>query len=242
MLSKVHIKSIFAVYCSLQLLVIGASANGGETIRTQNIVIRRIEELIWQHIEKWDENIIHYCEILEVDSRMIKAILFTEKIQYELDGWLQLKKAFEDQFYELWLFVEKPAIWADLSMGYSNIKPSFAKETHVRSKAYALPLQLTENEIDPFTYLKDPEKAIKIMVIACKVLEVEWERHQIDLSDRPEIIATLFNIGYKRSQPNSTPKSGGSTYPVAINGTIFQNICFGDRVKMVMEHSTYLKE
>lgn len=43
-----------------------------------------------------------------------------------------------------------------------------------------------------------------------KEIIAQWKNSGFDISKRPEIIATLFNIGFKNSRPNSTPHSGGS--------------------------------
>jgi hypothetical protein len=38
----------------------------------------------------------------------------------------------------------------------------------------------------------------------------QWSQAGFDISKRPEIIATLYNIGFQGSRPNSDPKSGGA--------------------------------
>ncbi len=38
----------------------------------------------------------------------------------------------------------------------------------------------------------------------------QWNRYGYDISERPEIIATLYNIGFSNSRPNSEPKVGGA--------------------------------
>ncbi len=43
----------------------------------------------------------------------------------------------------------------------------------------------------------------------------QWKRSGFDISDRPEILATLFNVGYEYSIPKSKPSVGGSS--IAIN-------------------------
>ncbi len=43
-----------------------------------------------------------------------------------------------------------------------------------------------------------------------KQMKVQWERAGYPISDRPEILATLFNIGYESSLPKGNPIVGGS--------------------------------
>ncbi len=44
----------------------------------------------------------------------------------------------------------------------------------------------------------------------------QWETAGFSIKNRPEILATLFNVGFEKSIPNANPKSGGS--PIDING------------------------
>jgi len=47
----------------------------------------------------------------------------------------------------------------------------------------------------------------------------QWQRAGIDISDRPEILATIFNIGFSHSKPNNNPQVGGSE--LEINGSTY---------------------
>lgn len=46
--------------------------------------------------------------------------------------------------------------------------------------------------------------------IYLKEIMQEWSRAGFDISNRPEILATLFNIGFANSKPNANPRVGGS--------------------------------
>ncbi len=43
-----------------------------------------------------------------------------------------------------------------------------------------------------------------------KQIKVQWERAGFDISDRPEILATLYNVGFNMSKPKPNPQVGGS--------------------------------
>jgi hypothetical protein len=43
----------------------------------------------------------------------------------------------------------------------------------------------------------------------------QWKHAKHPIDDRPEIIATLFNIGFGHSRPSANPKVGGSTLTIA---------------------------
>ncbi len=45
----------------------------------------------------------------------------------------------------------------------------------------------------------------------------QWATAGISINNRPEILATLFNLGFEKSIPNKNPKSGGAS--IDINGT-----------------------
>ena len=46
-------------------------------------------------------------------------------------------------------------------------------------------------------------------------LAQQWAREKHPIQDRPEIIATLFNIGFGHSHPSDHPSVGGSTLTIA---------------------------
>ncbi len=47
-----------------------------------------------------------------------------------------------------------------------------------------------------------------------KQIEAEWSKAGHDISNRPEILATLYNLGFSKSQPNPDPKVGGAAIPI----------------------------
>ena len=59
--------------------------------------------------------------------------------------------------------------------------------------------------------------------IAIKELESQWQKAGYPIDNRPEIIATLFNIGFEHSTPNVSPHSGGAA--IDIGDTTYS---FGD--------------
>jgi hypothetical protein len=54
-------------------------------------------------------------------------------------------------------------------------------------------------------------------------VEAQWAHAGYDISDRPEIIATLYNLGFNRSIPKANAQAGGA--PITINGVTYT---FGD--------------
>ena len=55
--------------------------------------------------------------------------------------------------------------------------------------------------------------------IYIKQIEAQWKNAGYDISHQPEILSTLFNIGFTHSTPNADPHSGGA--PIEIDGKIY---------------------
>lgn len=57
-------------------------------------------------------------------------------------------------------------------------------------------------------------------------IKKQWERAGFDISNRPEILATLFSLGFESSKPNSSPKIGGETFQYGGKTYVFGEIAF----------------
>lgn len=47
-----------------------------------------------------------------------------------------------------------------------------------------------------------------------KQIEKQWKDKGYDIAGRPEILATIYNLGFAKSLPNANPQVGGSTFAV----------------------------
>ena len=56
--------------------------------------------------------------------------------------------------------------------------------------------------------------------------QAHWTREGYDLSYRPEILGTLFNIGFHKSAPKKNPEAGGSSFTVGNKTYTFGGLCF----------------
>ena len=61
-----------------------------------------------------------------------------------------------------------------------------------------------------------------------KEIQAQWAAEGFDISDRPDVVATLYNIGFDKSHPKPNPDMGGSdielngqTYNFGELGTVF---------------------
>lgn len=53
-----------------------------------------------------------------------------------------------------------------------------------------------------------------------------WEKAGYTLAYRPEILASLFNLGYQKSKPGPNPQVGGSNFKVGDHDYTFGGLCF----------------
>lgn len=101
---------------------------------------------------------------------------------------------------------------------------------------------LTQEETKPEVYMNSPEIALKIMILSLRIFQDRWRTHEdgMDISRRPDILGTLYNMGYPSSYPRKNPLPGGSTLPFIFKGQRLENYSFGAKVGMVWEDKEYL--
>jgi hypothetical protein len=83
-------------------------------------------------------------------------------------------------------------------------------------------LDFTTNEPDQerFTRIiaeRDHTYAYRYAGLYVAQITTQWKNASFSIDKKPEIIATLWNLGFEKSKPHSTPMSGGAT--IDINGT-----------------------
>ena len=59
-----------------------------------------------------------------------------------------------------------------------------------------------------------------------KQIKMQWERAGYPLDKRPEILASLFNLGYQKSKPKKNPGVGGSNYKIHDTEYTFGSVAF----------------
>ncbi|MDF3028055.1 MAG: hypothetical protein K0S23_2362 [Fluviicola sp.] len=56
--------------------------------------------------------------------------------------------------------------------------------------------------------------------------QAHWEREGFTLAYRPEILGTLYNLGFQKSKPKKNPSVGGSTFKVGDKEYTFGGLCY----------------
>jgi hypothetical protein len=230
----VRILLVLTVFVALVVLPVPA-------VTAQEPRWHEAEEGVFETICEYRDDIAGQAELFGVDPRLVAAILYVEKVQYVLDDWLRLRHNLETAAAEYFFFIRDVLFWADLSTGYCRIKPSFARQTRqMLLEDSAAPARLTADDVDPSLYYDSASLSIRIMCAGLYVLERQWRNAGFDISQSPEILATLYNLGYEKSVPNAKPSSGGSDFPVINNGVFITGMNFGERVLLVLEESVLL--
>jgi hypothetical protein len=62
--------------------------------------------------------------------------------------------------------------------------------------------------------------------IFIKQIKMQWERAGHPVDDRPEILASLFNLGYAKSKPKKNPGVGGSVFKVRETEYTFGSVAY----------------
>ena len=84
---------------------------------------------------------------------------------------------------------------------------------------HLLDFTTSDSDAERFTRIVDEhDHTYSYLYTALYVLEIEsqWSKSGYSITKRPDIIATLWNLGFTKSRPSSNPQSGGSS--LEING------------------------
>lgn len=185
----------------------------------------------WMNIAEWadfkiavakDKKLIDsVAKQTNVEERLIVACLVGEQIRlFNSDR----------EAYKRWIGPLKIlSVESKFSLGVTGIKELTAKniEAYLKDstskfylgKQYEHLLDFkTENidqeRFDRLTTFKNHYYSYMYAAVFLKQVKLQWERAGFPITDRPEILATLFNVGFPQSQPKSNPRVGGSTITV----------------------------
>jgi hypothetical protein len=188
----------------------------------------------WMNIMEWqdfkvavakDKAVIDsVANLTGVEGRLIVACLVGEQIRL-----FNSKR----EAYKQWIGPLKIlSVESQFSYGVTGIKIHTAQqiEYHLKnskSKYYLGPqydslLNFTvsdtagvyDERISRLTDFKNHFYSYMYAAIFVKQVKMQWERAGFPIHDRPEILTTLFNVGYPQSVPKKNPRVGGSSIMV----------------------------
>ncbi len=181
----------------------------------------------WMNIKEWqdfklavakDKHLIDSAALVTgVEPRMIVAVLVGEQIRLFNSS---------REAYKKWIGPLKIlSVETTFSLGVTGIKVPTAQRIEHQlkdtssvfylGKEYEHLLDFQTNNIESerisrLTSYKNHYYSYLYAALNVKQIKMQWERAGFPIDNRPEILATLFNIGFEVSNPKSNPVVGGS--------------------------------
>lgn len=190
----------------------------------------------WMNMFEWedfkvaiakDEKVVQrVAQETGVSSRLISAMIVGEQIRL-FDS--------KREAYKRWIGPLKIlSVESQFSWGVTGIKPGTAQliEHYLKDSAsifylgskysHLLDFKTSQVDTERFYRLTDFHNhyySYLYAAIFLKQIHKQWLKAGYDISDRPEILATLFNLGYAVSKPKPDPRVGGSN--INIKGKMY---------------------
>lgn len=191
------------------------------------VVTKTTSVFEWMNISEWqdfklavakDQHLIDSAAMMTgVEPRLIVAVLVGEQIRLFNSS---------REAYKKWIGPLKIlSVETTFSLGVTGIKVPTAQKIEQNlkdstsifylGKKYEHLLDFKTNNIaqerfQRLTSYKNHYYSYLYAALNVKQIMVQWERSGYPISNRPEILATLFNIGYEVSVPKENPIVGGS--------------------------------
>ena len=212
-----------------------------DTLGQQLSNIQNKNVFVWQDSEYWkiigqallkDQNKINeVSKLTNIDSRKIVSIVIVEQLRL----YYTQRELFEKIFKPLKILANANK----MAWGIMAIKEKTAIQIEDNLKDKNSPYYLGkdfENILDFKTSDKTKERYNRLTnekdhfysylygALYIKQIESQWKSKGYDISDRPEIFATIFNIGFKNSIPKENPLVGGSSIEILGNKYSFGSL------------------
>ena len=156
--------------------------------------------------------------LTRVEPRLIVSVLAGEQIRLYCSN---------REAYKRWISPLKVlAVESIYSLGVTGIKVATARTIEqnlkIRTSVFYLGekyehlLDFRSTDIDNerfkrLTYFKNHYYSYLYAALNIKQIKMQWERAGFPIDERPEILATLYNVGFEASIPKANPVVGGST-------------------------------
>jgi hypothetical protein len=182
---------------------------------------------VWNKGEEWDvlkTGIIRDAEAIDraaltagIKPRLIASILVVEQLRLYHSN----RELFKAAFAPLKIL----AIQSQFSWGVMGIKretaiqieENLASSTSVwyLGSEFEHVLDYNEDDINSarfgrLTDENDRSYSYLYAGLMLRQLQEQWSKAGFSITDRPEILATLYDLGYEKSKPHANPLSGGA--------------------------------
>lgn len=172
-----------------------------------------------------------------VDARMIAATVVPEQTRFFTDNREVFKRYFEP--------LKLLGSMSQFSLGVTGIKQETARQIEINAvstsspfytgEAHAALLAYSESETDKDAVLfarltneKDHYYSYLYTALYLKQITTQWQAAGFAVADRPDVLVTLFNLGFAASVPKANPQvagskvtTGGQSYSFGYLGTLF---------------------
>lgn len=197
----------------------------------------------WMNIAEWqvfkeavakDKNMIDSVgQLTGVEPRLIVACLVGEQIRLFNSN----REGFKRWIGPLKIL----SVETQFSFGVTGIKEHTARQIEAYLKndtsvfylgkkyEHLLDFQSADpsaERINRLTSFRDHFYSYMYAALFLKQMKVQWEKAGFPIDHRPEILATLFNVGYPQSVPKKNPEVGGSTIKIKEKPHSFGSIAF----------------
>lgn len=187
----------------------------------QGNAIPWMDGVAWQHLKrsiiKDTADLYRAAEITGVEPRLIAACLVGEQIRLYNSRRESLKKYLGP--------VKTLSVESNFSYGVNGIKDFTAaaveahlvdpKSPYYMGKRYQHILDFeTDNHAEErYRRLVDYKSHLYSYIYTGCILHqtmLQWRRAGYDISNRPDVLCTLFNLGFSKSKPHADPRCGGA--------------------------------
>jgi hypothetical protein len=172
-----------------------------------------------------------------VPARMIAASVVPEQVRFFTDNREVFKRYFEP--------LKILASLSQFSLGVSGIKQKTAQDIEMYASdpasqfypgdgmatLFAYSSSTSDKDKELFNRLaddKDHYYSYLYTALYLKEITAQWQKAGFDVTDRPDVLVTLFNLGFNASEPKADPKAAGANitigatkYPFGTLGALF---------------------
>ncbi len=173
-----------------------------------------------------------------VSARMIVSAVMPEQIRFFADN----REIFKRYFEPLKILVSL----SKFSLGVSGIKQDTAEQIEMYAQdtmsdfypgpdastllVYPEGVDRDQELFNRLTDEKDHYYSYLYTALYLKEITAQWQRAGYDVAKRPDVLVTLFNLGFEASEPKAEPRvagsqiiQGGQKYTFGYLGTLFYN-------------------
>jgi hypothetical protein len=201
--------------------------------QTANLIDSQNSEYYWQTLPEWqvikvavqkDQSAIDRAATMSgVPARLIVAQLVVEQLRFFVDDRESFKKFFEplkilgsETQFSWGVMGVKEDTAIQIENNLKNTSSPFylgAEYAHLLDFSTASANSYGEQKQERFARMTDQHDHYYSYLYAGLYLheiETQWKSAGFDISARPEILSTLYNVGFANSKPNANPQSGGA--------------------------------